>query len=93
MVFGEVLDGKGLVRKIESLPTQNDKPLKDVSITGMYRKPALLFLFRWLIMVKTAVNYLGMRHPKLRRRYRILQEIHTKTSPKIKGKSSKDRRS
>lgn len=32
VVFGEVLDGKSLVRKIEGLPTQNDKPTKDVTI-------------------------------------------------------------
>lgn len=38
VVFGEVLDGKGLVRKIENLPTQNDKPQKDVTIAG---KPKL----------------------------------------------------
>lgn len=34
VVFGEVLDGKGLVRKIENLPTQSDKPVKDVKIAG-----------------------------------------------------------
>ena len=38
VVFGEVLDGKGLVRKIENLPTQNDKPQKDVTIAGVYRE-------------------------------------------------------
>ncbi|RDW60999.1 putative peptidyl-prolyl cis-trans isomerase (cyclophilin41) [Coleophoma cylindrospora] len=34
VVFGEVLNGKSLVRKIENLPTQaGDKPVKDVEIT------------------------------------------------------------
>ncbi|KAG9245147.1 peptidyl-prolyl cis-trans isomeras-like protein D [Calycina marina] len=34
VVFGEVLNGKSIVRKIESLPTQgSDKPAKDVTIT------------------------------------------------------------
>jgi peptidyl-prolyl isomerase D len=34
VVFGEVLNGKSLVRKIEKLPTQpGDKPTKDVTIT------------------------------------------------------------
>ena len=32
VVFGEVLAGKGIVRKIENLPTQNDKPTRDVTI-------------------------------------------------------------
>lgn len=35
VVFGEVLNGKSLVRKIENLPTQgSDKPAKDVVITN-----------------------------------------------------------
>ena len=38
VVSGEVLDGKGLVRKIENLPTQSEKPTKDVVIVGMYRE-------------------------------------------------------
>ncbi|KAL3424228.1 peptidyl-prolyl cis-trans isomerase [Phlyctema vagabunda] len=33
VVFGEVLNGKSLVRKIENLETQSDKPNKDVTIT------------------------------------------------------------
>lgn len=34
VVFGEVLSGKGVVRKIENLPTESgDKPVKDVVIT------------------------------------------------------------
>ncbi|MCJ1481427.1 peptidyl-prolyl cis-trans isomerase cpr6 [Schaereria dolodes] len=32
VVFGEVLDGKGIIRKIEDLKTQNDKPIRDVKI-------------------------------------------------------------
>ena len=36
VVFGEVLDNKGLIREIENLPTQADKPIKDVTIVGMY---------------------------------------------------------
>ncbi|KAL8675906.1 MAG: hypothetical protein Q9186_007513 [Xanthomendoza sp. 1 TL-2023] len=33
VVFGEVLDGKGIIRKIENLKTQNDKPtVADVTI-------------------------------------------------------------
>ncbi|KAL9005481.1 MAG: hypothetical protein Q9188_001759 [Gyalolechia gomerana] len=32
VVFGEVLDGKGIVRKIENLKTQNEKPQQDVTI-------------------------------------------------------------
>lgn len=38
VVFGEVLDGKGIVRKIENLKTQNDKPAPDAIIAGMPRK-------------------------------------------------------
>ena len=35
VVFGEVLSGKSIVRKIENLPTQgSDKPAKDVTITN-----------------------------------------------------------
>jgi peptidyl-prolyl isomerase D len=35
VVFGEVLNGKSLVRKIENLPTQpGDKPTKEVTITS-----------------------------------------------------------
>ena len=34
VVFGEVLNGKSIVRQIENLPTQgSDKPVKDVTIT------------------------------------------------------------
>lgn len=32
--FGEVLDGKSIIRKIEGLKTQNDKPIWDVIISG-----------------------------------------------------------
>ncbi|KAL8756880.1 MAG: hypothetical protein Q9199_002639 [Rusavskia elegans] len=32
VVFGEVLDGKGIIRKIENMKTQNDKPQTDVTI-------------------------------------------------------------
>jgi len=32
VVFGEVLSGKSIVRKIENLPTQSDKPAPDVTI-------------------------------------------------------------
>jgi peptidyl-prolyl isomerase D len=36
VVFGEVLNGKNLVRKIENLKTQNDKPQGgDVTVVGM----------------------------------------------------------
>lgn len=33
VVFGQVLSGKSVVRQIENLPTQNDKPLKDAIIS------------------------------------------------------------
>ncbi|KKY18745.1 putative peptidyl-prolyl cis-trans isomerase [Phaeomoniella chlamydospora] len=32
VVFGEVINGKNLVRNIESLPTQSDKPQQDVTV-------------------------------------------------------------
>ncbi|MCJ1423944.1 peptidyl-prolyl cis-trans isomerase cpr6 [Sticta canariensis] len=32
VVFGEVIDGKGIIRKIESLKTQSDKPVHEVTI-------------------------------------------------------------
>ncbi|KAK3937396.1 cyclophilin-like domain-containing protein [Diplogelasinospora grovesii] len=32
VVFGEVLSGKSVIRQIENLPTQNDKPTRDVVI-------------------------------------------------------------
>lgn len=32
VVFGEVINGKNIIRKIENLNTQNDKPQKDVKI-------------------------------------------------------------
>ena len=34
VVFGEVLSGKGVVRRVEDLKTQNDKPVHTVTITG-----------------------------------------------------------
>jgi peptidyl-prolyl isomerase D len=34
VVFGEVLSGKSIVRQIENLPTQSDKPQKDVVIAN-----------------------------------------------------------
>ncbi len=34
VVFGEVLDGKSIVRKIENLQTSADKPTKSVTIVG-----------------------------------------------------------
>ncbi|KAL8745496.1 MAG: hypothetical protein Q9190_002377 [Brigantiaea leucoxantha] len=34
VVFGEVLDGKGIVRKIENLKTSNDKPSPSATITA-----------------------------------------------------------
>ncbi|MCJ1382242.1 peptidyl-prolyl cis-trans isomerase cpr6 [Xylographa soralifera] len=43
VVFGEVLSGKSIVRKIENLKTQSDKPQQDVTIVG-----ALFFLLRCL---------------------------------------------
>lgn len=36
VVFGEVLDNKGLIREIENLTTQADKPTKDVIIVGLF---------------------------------------------------------
>ena len=42
VVFGEVLDNKGLIREIENLPTQADKPTKDVIIVGMFYPILLL---------------------------------------------------
>jgi len=35
VVFGELKEGKGIIRKIESMPTQADKPSKEVTIVGM----------------------------------------------------------
>ncbi len=32
VVFGEVINGKNIVRKIENLPTQSDKPVSDVVV-------------------------------------------------------------
>ena len=32
MVFGEVINGKNIVRKIENLPTDSDKPKQDVTV-------------------------------------------------------------
>lgn len=42
VVFGEVLDNKGLIREIENLTTQSDKPTKDVIIAGMFYSVLLL---------------------------------------------------
>lgn len=41
-MFGEVLDNKGLIREIENLTTQADKPTKDVTIVGMFEFILLL---------------------------------------------------
>lgn len=46
VVFGEVLDGKGIVRKIENLKTQNDKPHNDVKIAGELPKSILVLTER-----------------------------------------------
>ncbi|KAL9114636.1 MAG: hypothetical protein Q9227_001314 [Pyrenula ochraceoflavens] len=32
VVFGEMINGKNIVRKIENLPTQSDKPVKEVKV-------------------------------------------------------------
>lgn len=32
VVFGEVINGKNIVREIENMPTQSDKPTKDVTV-------------------------------------------------------------
>ena len=32
VVFGEVINGKNIVRKMENLKTQNDKPIEDVKV-------------------------------------------------------------
>ena len=34
VVFGEVIEGKSIVRKIENLQTAADKPTKDAIIVG-----------------------------------------------------------
>jgi len=34
VVFGEVINGKNIARKIESLPTQSDKPNNDVKVVN-----------------------------------------------------------
>ena len=39
VVFGELKEGKSIIRKIENLPTQSDKPTKDVTIVGMSNHP------------------------------------------------------
>ena len=36
VVFGEVLSGKSIVRKIENLKTQSDKPVHTVTIKGTW---------------------------------------------------------
>ena len=35
VVFGEVLSGKSIVRKIENIKVQGDKPVQDVVIVGL----------------------------------------------------------
>ena len=39
VVFGELKEGKSIIRKIENMPTQSDKPTKDVTIVGMSNHP------------------------------------------------------
>lgn len=34
VVFGQVINGKNIVREIENLPTQSDKPTQDVKVTA-----------------------------------------------------------
>ena len=36
VVFGELKDGKGIIQKIEGLPTQADKPTREVTIVGKH---------------------------------------------------------
>lgn len=38
VVFGEVLSGKNIVRKIENLKTVNEKPTEAVTIIGVLSK-------------------------------------------------------
>ena len=40
VVFGEVLTGKSIIRKIENLPTQSDKPQSDVTIIDCGELPS-----------------------------------------------------
>ena len=42
VVFGELKEGKSIIRKIENLPTQSDKPTKDVTIVGMSNHAIML---------------------------------------------------
>lgn len=35
VVFGGILTGKSIIRKIEDLKTQNDKPIQEVIIVGI----------------------------------------------------------
>lgn len=50
VVFGELKEGKSLIRKIENLTTQSDKPTKDVTIVGMLKLQASLLLFPYYLL-------------------------------------------
>ena len=47
-MFGEVLEGKSIVRKIEGLTTQADKPTSDATIVG---KTFYVSFMSWMSLV------------------------------------------
>ena len=88
VVFGELKEGKSIIRKIENLPTQSDKPTKDVTIVGMSIHPILLEILPNRI-IQTAASYQVRRPSTLPKRDLIAQATHTKTFPTTRARISK----
>lgn len=91
VVFGELKDGKGIIRKIESLSTQADKPTKDVVITGEF-VPQHLNSEISLIWSQTVVKSLGKKQHPPAKRSLTARVMYTKNSQRTKRENSKGQR-
>ena len=92
VVFGELKDGKSIVRKIENLPTQSDKPTKDVVIVGMASIADVSCAITDYI-IQIVVSYRVTKHRRVPRKSPTVLVTYTRNSQMIRMKNSKVLRS